>query len=336
MNYWHRQRLLLSAPMYLDEYKITSEGKLDFIQSLPMPLKKDGMNNRITGIPRSSYSGTMSLSNDSQYLVFYGYDAERGTSLQTINTDVNPIVYARVGSDGKVDTQTLSTSYNNEIRGIASYDGSGFYIAGNGNKGGLGLDYAPYKKDSQTSLMSAADMTSIGGPRTIIFQAGKLCLISWAHTFEVENESWPPIAESTYRNIIPRPAEGGTSYSSCIIDLDSSNPGTKLVMYQPNDNAGLFKYSLIDGVWVSNGKCLTSIASSSTLLKSITGRVVDGNIELYIVENHQWGGRLLSVVDKAGFNGTIDSELDTSIRVLKDFTGSAYAIRSVAWSPRKK
>lgn len=146
----------------------------------------------------------------------------------------------------------------------------------------------------------------------------------------------PPTTVSTYTQIIPAQT-GYSSYSSCIVDTDPDNPGIKLVMYQPSDNTGVHKYSLVGGNWVSNGKCLTSLAATTTtFLKSIVGRKVADGVELYIVENDKYNGRLVKFKDITGYNEAInETNADGSLVVLQDLAGTDYAIRSIAWAPQQ-
>ncbi len=329
-----------AASMIIEEYKIEADGSLTLIQSFNMPETTEGSNHRMFGIPRSTFSGTMTRSNDGQYIVTYGYDAEKGTTLNYntgINAQINPIVFARIAVDGTINSTTNLKLYKSEVSGVASNDGSAFYFTGNMETSNRGLGYLLLNDTTASSLMSAADLTAMGGIRTLRYEKNFLMINSWAKTYSITDTVMPPVDQSVVTEIIPKPASG-SSYSFCIVDTDPLNPGTKLVMYQPNDNMGVFKFSLVDGQWVNNGICLTSVAATTgTLLKSIVGKKSGENVELYMVENDKYNGRLLKFTDYTGYNVAVNpTTTDASLTVLKDYTGTDYSIRSVSWAPEVK
>lgn len=329
-----------AASMIIEEYKIEVDGSLTLVQSFNMPETSSDSNHRMFGIPRSTFSGMMSRSNDGQYIVTYGYDAEKGTTLNYntgINASINPIVLARVAADGTINSATNLKLFKSEISGVASNDGSAFYFTGNIETSNRGLGYLLLNDTTARSLMSSADLTAMGGIRTLRYEKNFLLINSWAKTYNITDTVMPPVDQSVVTEIIPKPATG-SSYSFCIIDTDSLNPGTKLVMYQPNDNMGVFKFSLVDGQWINNGICLTSLAAATgTLLKSIVGKKDGDNVELYLVENDKYNGRLLKFTDYTGYNVALNvTNTDASLTVLQDLTGTDYSIRSVSWAPEIK
>ncbi|HMS56265.1 MAG TPA: hypothetical protein PKA27_12775 [Fimbriimonadaceae bacterium] len=139
--------------LFLDEF--TTGGST--IQSLAMPTSTSGANRAFThnGTSTAALGLTRSLNN--QYLFLGGYDATPGTVVNNTDSTVINRVVARVDANCNIDTTTaLTDAYSTNtagIRSVYSVDGTGFWLAGNGNATTSGIRYATLGASTSTSVV---------------------------------------------------------------------------------------------------------------------------------------------------------------------------------------
>ena len=141
-------------------------------QEFRLPTNPSGSNARLTNSKTisSPTEGTIALSNDGRYLLLSGYDAALGTSnvYRTTSASV-PRVIGRVEwrlseAAGAINTSTkIFDGFNQEtVRGVASVDGSSFYVAGGGTSTG-GIHWVTLGSTAASVTLQTAswDMRSV-------------------------------------------------------------------------------------------------------------------------------------------------------------------------------
>ena len=161
-----------AAATFLDEY--TPAGAL--VQSIIMPVT-------LSGVDLSS--GTLSRSADGAYLTFAGVSAPEGApsvcgpgGSGVTNTVANscfpnaPRSIVRVDAGGNVAVTNISASlYDGIISGVCTYDGTGYYAAGNATAASAakGVAYVPHGNGAAASSITYTSGKyfrgcSVGGP----------------------------------------------------------------------------------------------------------------------------------------------------------------------------
>jgi hypothetical protein len=162
-----------ATPVFIDEY--TPGGTL--VQSIPIP---GGASNPLTDSGTASSDGELTLSTNSQYLVFTGYGATSGTASITTSTSIARVAGTLNVGTGAVDTSTqltaASTYSGNNIRGAASMDGQEFWLAGTATSTG-GIRYATLGSTTSSQVESTVTNT-----RAVNIFNGQLYLSTGATT----------------------------------------------------------------------------------------------------------------------------------------------------------
>ena len=110
----------------------------------------------------------------------------------------------------------------------------------------------------------------------------------------------------------------GSPYSFFFADLDSTVAGLD-TLYVADDTAatgGITKYALTGGSWISKG----TVGAGADAYRGLTGFVNGGTVQLFATglggSGATGGGKLVSMSDASGYNGT--------------FTGTATTLASAA------
>ena len=172
-----------AAPITLEE--ITTTGSIVGTEVLPQTTTTvDGTTEyAISGEYGSSSEGALQLSADGQSLVIGGYGVNaaafnsggastygstslaQSTSLTTTAYTAVPRVIADIGYDGTVDTSTaIYNIFNtNNIRSVATENGTSFYVGGQGVKGDStqGVFYAQDGSNTATAINTATDVRDV-------------------------------------------------------------------------------------------------------------------------------------------------------------------------------
>lgn len=159
---------LSSAAQVASLQEMTTAGSN--VQLIGMPTVAAGANRRFTIGGTANSEGQLSLSSNGQYLTLGGYDAAVGTAAVNGTTSVSvPRVVARVDLNGNIDTTTAITDTLSgvAIRGTASFDGSGFWVAGAGSS--TGVRYIPIGGAATTQVAA-----NPGNGRTLNIFNGQL------------------------------------------------------------------------------------------------------------------------------------------------------------------
>jgi hypothetical protein len=129
------------------EERSSVDGSL--VRTLTIPATGTGA---LTQSGSATSEGWINRSTDGRYVVFPGYAADAGTAsiagTTNLSTDAAPVNrgVGRIDSDGTVDTSTrLVDAFSaGNPRGVASADGTGFWITGNGAGSTSGTFYVTF------------------------------------------------------------------------------------------------------------------------------------------------------------------------------------------------
>ena len=228
-----------ATAVFLDEY--TPAGAL--VQSLLMPVTISGYDLLI---------GQLSRSADGAYLTFGALSAPEGTPAGCgtggygyTNTVPNscfanwPRAIVRVDAGGNVAVTNLSASvYDGIIKGVCTYDGSGYYIVGNASvaSGSAGVAWVPHGGSTATSLAYNSVYNflacTVGGPSAGVMQG------PWGNTLYVSWQNTVTYAESSgYAGYMF--ANPSATLASAPLALYNSTPPSRLPFVEyANANAG--------------------------------------------------------------------------------------------------
>jgi hypothetical protein len=288
--------------VFLDEY--TPTGTL--VQSIPMPTVTSGANHRLVASGTATSEGLISRSADGAYVVLTGYDSAipAGSSLSGTASATVPRTVGRVNANGTVDTTTALTDFStgNNPRGVASNDGSSFYVTG----GAGGVRYATLGATTSTQLSTT--QTNLrgalvaGGDLYVSTQAGS--------TFRVGKvgSGLPTTSGQTIANLT------GLSTSSVpngfvLLDLDPSVAGVDTLYVADDTTSGgqILKYALVSGSWTAKG------AITAGMIRGLTASVSGTTVTLFGTTSGSSGitGTLFSATDASGFAGTASGTAST-------------------------
>lgn len=260
---------------FLDEY--TPSGA--FVQTIALPTTPNGTQRRLTDSGTATSNGFLTQSADGRYLLAAGYDADVGTTGVTGTTSaaVNRIV-GRVGLDGAVDTTTaLNDAYSaNNFRGVASLDGTSFWISGTGSGTSPGVRFVA-GLGASTSLQLSTSVTNI---RCLDIVGGQLYCSSASGAFLGVCTVGTGLPTTSGQTIALLPGfaavTGQSTYDFFFAGADT--------LYVADDRTtaagGIQKWTLVAGSWVLQ---YTLQPATNVGCRGLTGRVDDGVATLWSV-----------------------------------------------------
>jgi hypothetical protein len=271
--------------VFVDEYD--TNGNL--VQSIAMPTSVSGSNRRLTASGTATSEGQLTVSADGNWVVLAGYDADVGTTgvASTTSAAVNRVV-ARINiADGEPDTSTaLSDAYSgNNIRGVASLDGSQFWLSGTGTSTSNGVRYTTHGGNSSTRLSSSP--TNI---RTVRIFNGQLFASMMTGSFRLATvgsgtptgpadsqtiTNLPGYATSDWSNyafvmfdLDPTADFNGTGLDTLYVTVDSGTPGGGVYKWSWNPSTSLWEQK--GSVALTNVRGLTGFHHGSSVTLYVT------------------------------------------------------------------
>ena len=137
-----------------------------------LPTDSIGTNVRLTNsrVLQTATEGAVTLSNDGRYLLVTGYDAPLTTpDVYRTTSATRPRIVGRIdwrlrADQGAINTSTrLTNAFNREsVRGVASIDGSTFYVAGGGTLTGGVHHVSLGSSGASVNLLTLPDGVSSG------------------------------------------------------------------------------------------------------------------------------------------------------------------------------
>ncbi|CAN5759732.1 hypothetical protein BH10CHL1_BH10CHL1_25680 [soil metagenome] len=308
-----------AAPVFLDEF--TPTGTL--VQTLAMPTAVNGANRSLTNSGSAGSEGALARSADLRYLTLAGYDAAPGVAavVGTASATVNRII-ARIDADGVVDTSTrINDGYTgNNIRGVVSNDGSGFWTSGTASGANGGVRYVPFGNSSAATTLISATPTNVRVPS--IF-GGQLYVSSASGANIGVNivGSGLPTTSGQTTTLLPGLPNAGNPYAYLLLDRDAGVAGLD-TLYIADQTAGLQKYSFDGTTWAARGVI-------SGALTGLTGAINGGTVTLYASLGTAAGNTLVSFTDTALFNANLSAGAFTTLAIAATNT----VFRGVALAP---
>jgi hypothetical protein len=308
-----------SQAMFLDEY--TTTGSL--VSSLALPTAANGANLPIACSGSATSEGNLQLAANGQFLVCAGYAAAPGVaSIASSAAGVTPRVVARIGLDGSIDT---STSINNAISGnnvrsATTDNGTDFFVAGANS----GIQHVVLGATTSTAL----HVTNPQNNRTVAIWNNQLYTTAAAQGFHSVNQVGTGVSTLPGQTVTTLPglptASGPSPY-----DFFFADPNTLYIADDRNNNStgGIYKYTLVNGVWT-----LQYLLAQSTALgcRGLTGVVNQGVVTLYATNTLTSTNNLLSVTDlgpNSTFTSLATAATNTVFRGLRLVTSSSLVNR---------
>jgi uncharacterized repeat protein (TIGR01451 family) len=302
-----------STAVFLDEY--TSSGTL--VQSIALPTTTSGTQKPLTASGNVTTEGFLTRSTDGRYLVLAGYARDAGVSgnvATTASATVNRTI-GRVDANGGIDTSTALTDFasGSSPRGVASVDGSSFWVSG----GTGGIRYTTFGATTSTQLST----TETNLFATQIFNNQLYVATSFGLTIRVGSvgTGTPTTTGQTITNL-PGIPTNFAPYSYFFADLSPSVAGIDTLYVTDNNARDIRKYSLVAGNWTANGVA----GGGGNAYRGLTGLASGNTVTLYATR----GDTLVSLVDASGHNGAI-----TATPTLLVAAGANTAFRGVALAP---
>jgi hypothetical protein len=305
-----------TSPVFIEEYLTSSSDQSAPTYSIPVATETVGSNFRLTSIMRESASvfqpeGMSGLSPDGNFLAIIGYDKELGAAVDNSTVKVVGLINAQ----GEINTSTTLTGNSPARATIALPGGNAVYSS----ILGAGIRYSAIGSSSSTLINSY-----VGNARSYtIFNNTLYCANNDSQVPYYNNLPTAPVASRSGDMVLP-----GISNINQIALFDSDGDGSPNIVYAANGNntlanAGLYKFVLESGAWTAKG--LVSIVGLTDGLRSVTGKAVGGDIELYVTT---WGNlgtpkvpsQLLKIIDLDAANSTLNNNDNLPVK-LTSFTG---------------
>ena len=280
-----------ATAVFLDEY--TPAGVL--VRSIALPTADSGANQTLTAAGTATTEGMLQLSTDGHYLMFSGYDAAPGTTTVSATPagTINRVI-GRIGADGVADTSTAITSFSGaNIRGVVSTDGSTYWAVGSNTGVVTGMIGSSATTVVATTQNGTA--TSATNLRAIDIFDGQLYASAQTGSLRLGTvgSGTPTTSGQTVTNLPGYPTSSGSYYQFYFADLTATVPGVD-TCYIADDGGTVQKYSLVAGLWSSNGSVLASG------VRGLTGSTVGTTVGLFATSTSS----LFKVTDTSGYNGT--------------------------------
>lgn len=293
--------------------------------TINLPTAASGANHQITMSGSASSEGALALSADGRFLTMAGYNAAVGTpSIASTASGTTQRVVARIDGAGHIDTSTtLNNAFTqNNVRGAATNDGSGFWVTGAGGTTDAttptktGLVYVPLGGTAGVPLV-----TSISAGRTPQVVNGQVYLGTDKTTPQGVSKvgTGLPTAGTQTLGLLNGPKD---PYGYALLSSTGGAPDTLYVADGGSGSTGgINKFSLVAGTWVAKGTI-----AAGTGFQGLTGKYESDGVHLYATTID--GTKLDQVVDSSGQAGTATG----TVSQLLAAPGGTF-LRGVAFAP---
>jgi hypothetical protein len=313
-----------STAVVLDEFLPTGANQPapQFSLAMPTATGTGTTPNPLTASGSATSEGGLTLSTDGTTLLVPGYDSAPGTAGIASTTAANiPREVGEVTATGAIDTtSTLGTTAfsGDNPRSAASVNGSALWVGGAGAATSEAVNGGVWY-----SAMGSGTATQVigGNYRWVDIFGGQLYCSSGSATSPAIigvnsiGSGLPTTSGQTATNLSGVDStSSGTPYAYYLLSERGNGIDTA---YVADNTVGIEKYSLIGGVWTSEGSI--SLAG----VTGLTGTVTGGTVTLYATDPTT----LVEVTDPVG-TGTLSG---TPVTLSTAPTNEAY--RGVAFAP---
>ena len=288
--------------VFIDEYDVF--GTLQ--QSIALPTATVGDQRRFCLSGTATSEGMLTRSADGSVLLVGGYDAALGTASVSSAAGI-PRVVAVIRQDGSIDTSTVFTDgfSTSNFRGVASDDGTRFWLSGTGTGGGVRYIAA---LGATTSALVSSTITNTRVVEVFEDEFGpRLYVSSQSGAFRLSSvgSGLPTTSGQALSNLPGLPTATTSPYQYLLADYDFGVSGFD-VLYVANDDAtGVQKWSSVGGTWVSNG----SIGVAADSYRGIA-QYADS---LYVTGRASGVGVIRRIDDFTGYNGALSGTATTLV-----------------------
>lgn len=301
---------LKASPVFVDEYTITGE----LIRSIALPTSSSGQNKALTLSGSQLDEGFAGLSQDKKTLVLAGYDADLGTdSVFKIPSSQIGRTIAVISANGSVNTTTsIKDAFGKVQVRSAVANGNDIWVTG----GGYGIRHTTLGSETSRSV------ASVTGRVLSIFN-DQLYASSIAPNVRMAKVgSNLPVVSTSLENLPGFPTDGST-WQYYLLDQNQSVSGLD-VLYIADNIKGICKYSLVDNVWVLNGKIGSGFFG-------LTAQSTPEGIVLYATQAiGDLKTRLITIVDNSGYNGAFSGRVKELVKAAPNTS-----FRGITSSPSK-
>jgi hypothetical protein len=256
-----------------------SMGDGSLAATISLPTAASGSNQPFSNTGNALSEGEITTSVDDRYVVLAGYASVPGVaSISGTHSASVARVVARVDGAGVIDTSTaLSNAFDaNGVRGVATLDGTAFWLAGTATSTG-GIEYATLGATTATQIIATPENTRRAG----IF-GGQLYGISASGTFDgvFSIGAGEPTTAVAATILAGFPTTAGPSpYGFAVLDLETSVPGVDTI-YVADDRAtasggGVQKWTSNGTTWTLATTFTSGLATGTRgLAVTVTGTAV--------------------------------------------------------------
>jgi len=309
-----------STQVFLDEY--TTAGVL--VQSIAAPTGVSGSNHALTMSGTATTEGALALSPNGLYLTFMGYDTTTGYA--NVSTGITNRTIGIVGANGVINTSTgflAGSAYvNGNIRSAVTKDGNEFWTAGSGGTTG-GVWYLPAGSFSSAGVLTGATVNTV---RVVNIFNGQLYFSTNESPTGIYTDSTGlPTTTGQAETMLPGLPTADTLNSPfAFIFLNENGSSTPNVLYAVDNDVtatdgGIYKYSLVNGSWVTNGR-----VANANGLTGLTGYATCSGAKLYTTST----GGIYTFYDSTGYNHTINGSFTQIVTAATNTS-----IKGVAFTP---
>jgi hypothetical protein len=269
------------------------------VATVALPTAVSGANRRLTTSGSATSEGYISLSQDGNYIVQVGYDADVGTLsvVGTATTAVNRVIGRTSISDRTIDTSTYfdTTAYSaNNIRSAASTDGTEFWASG---AGAGGVWYTLLGPQSASTVQVS---TSVTNTRNINIFDGQLYASSASGAFRGVNAVGTGLPTTSGETITLLPGfDPSTSSPQSVYDFFFSNADT---LYVADDRSvasggGIQKWTFDGSTWSLAYTMATAPGGSVRGLHGYVDATNGGSVVLFATTTETNANRVVTVTD---------------------------------------
>ena len=285
------------TPIFLDEYTIGGAAGV----SVALPTVTGPVINRTVESGVATSAGMITRSQDGKYITVPGYDAAVGTPGVT-SAIVNKVI-TRVDANGGVASTVLTnatTFSGNSFRGVASTDGSGYWLSGAGN----GPVYVTHT-GSTTPVAGTEVSTTITDTRS-----------TFIYNSQVYQSTGVGAATGVYNAGVGLPMTTGNTMTAAINTGGTGDPyqfvivnnGLPVMYVADYNNKLIRKYFQVGPTWFFAGSTTITLGGVATGFYGITANVVAGPaVNLYLTTTNIIGSnsRIVTFTDFTSASTTI-------------------------------
>jgi hypothetical protein len=321
-----------ATPVYLNEFEPVG----GLAATLALPTTANGSNKPLLDSGKATSDGELTLSENAQCVVMFGYDAPVGTENITESKDTtDPRTVALINEKGEINTTTALTNVATEgnTRGATSQECKKIWTGSNGKKSTGGVNYAEVTKaGTSTAIELNENDTNV---RAVEAVDGQLYVSAdpeqaGALTIAKVGSGLPTTKGQTITNL---PFEAGMApeepYGFSLLTLSPLGGSTPDTLYVADlKRSEVVKYGLSAGKWVEHGA-----VEIPAELTGVTANDVGGAVTIYATSSGSKGtsGTLYRISDVSGVNGTLSG---IPVEIAKAPANEAF--RGVAFAPGTK